>query len=247
MFDANQSIQRFCKPCSTTTVWKQQSLEAQDDPPPHLDEPGKLQQESATAELPQARNKRKYARIQMKALACIRQSGFAEDIVECEDLSRGACASEVPHSTWKDPRLKWPSLIRKGAETSLFPLESHMSGNPRTYMSTVRRTLIQTSDRNAQRATNVHRVASIVEAGPGAENFGTIRTRSEANETTTIEAAVNPRAGFAGSDCKQAHLPLSLLDSISLPFVKDYRALGTNSPARLIGHCRAARLVRGPF
>jgi hypothetical protein len=85
VFEANQSIQQFCKFCSATTSWKRVVNEAQREPRLSRDI---RPQESA----PQPRlgvDKRKHGRIRSNARACIRQPGFAEEIVTCENLSRG--------------------------------------------------------------------------------------------------------------------------------------------------------------
>ena len=88
VFDATQRIQRFCKPCSATTSWEQGS-----NGPVH----GQLstvdlqtsKRKSQGPHLNSAHVKRQHIRVKTTMSACIRQSGFSEDIVVSEDLSRG--------------------------------------------------------------------------------------------------------------------------------------------------------------
>jgi hypothetical protein len=89
VFEANRSIQRSCQSCSATTSWTQGSNQARGDLSAHLNEPPLRPNASATQPASDAHHKRKHARIRTKVLAGIRQSGFPEEIVECEDLSGG--------------------------------------------------------------------------------------------------------------------------------------------------------------
>lgn len=90
VFNANRSIHRFCKPCSSLTFWKQESQEAPGGSPRHLDE-HTPEQESSAAQARRAHEKPTEPRIQTKLSGCIRQPGFSDEIVLCENLSRGGC------------------------------------------------------------------------------------------------------------------------------------------------------------
>jgi PilZ domain len=85
VLEANQSIQQFCKSCSAGTSWKRAESEA-------LQEPAAvqgIQTEKPVARPAQEVNKRKYDRIRTSVPACIRQPGIPEEIVICENVSRG--------------------------------------------------------------------------------------------------------------------------------------------------------------
>jgi PilZ domain len=89
VFEANKSVQRPCQSCSATTSWTQGSNQALGDLPAQLNGQPLQPNASATQPAPDGRHKRKHARIRTKVLAGVRQSGFPEEIVECEDLSGG--------------------------------------------------------------------------------------------------------------------------------------------------------------
>lgn len=88
VFDATQQIQRFCRPCSAETSWKQESNEAVGGLLPKWDKQTS-KRKSSVAHPTNAHLKRQHARVKTTMSACIRQSGFSEEIVACEDLSRG--------------------------------------------------------------------------------------------------------------------------------------------------------------
>ena len=101
----NEGIVRSCKSCGSSTVWKRatddasgelvpmatiSSLEfaekvepaatlpaATPDPAPAVKSPGRIE------------NRRKHVRTKVNFKACIRSYAFGDDIVDCEDISRG--------------------------------------------------------------------------------------------------------------------------------------------------------------
>lgn len=92
VFDETQSIQRFCKHCSATTAWKPGPQDA-DEP---ISQSDKGTPEPSAAPPTPVQNKRKYNRIKTTMSACIRQPGFPEEIVICENLSRGGLRFRSP-------------------------------------------------------------------------------------------------------------------------------------------------------
>ena len=80
VFEANQSIQQFCKSCSATTSWKRQQNKAHCEPQPKVIKTEELASQRGT-------EKRKHRRVVMNIPACIRRSGSLEEVVTC-DLSR---------------------------------------------------------------------------------------------------------------------------------------------------------------
>lgn len=102
VFAINEGIVRFCKNCGSSTFWKQASRDAGSESvspePAQKQEPSYSSDHAATQSvsapvtqkpiiLPE--NRRKYARTKVKCKACIRQPGHTQDVVTCEDMSRG--------------------------------------------------------------------------------------------------------------------------------------------------------------
>jgi hypothetical protein len=86
VFDANHRIRRFCKLCSATTSWSQPKKDSSFEV---IKQEFQLEQGPALQPLGTQIVKRKYERIATKASACIRKSDGSEEIVRCENISRG--------------------------------------------------------------------------------------------------------------------------------------------------------------
>jgi hypothetical protein len=110
----NEGIVRFCESCGTSTFWKR-AVEETDEPASHAFDPFEDEQSwepeadapaPAPTSLPEtappepvsepepkpaarAENRRKHVRAKANFKACIRSFIFGEDIVTCEDMSRG--------------------------------------------------------------------------------------------------------------------------------------------------------------
>ncbi len=84
VFEANRRIQRFCKTCSATTSWKQPSKVNLTIPVERADKSS-----AEPTPQPEGREKRRHARVKTNVPACVRQSGMPDEIVTCENLSRG--------------------------------------------------------------------------------------------------------------------------------------------------------------
>jgi len=99
----NEAIVRACKNCGSSTYWRKAIDDASGEPvpleaaPPETDggEPiealAAAPPETEPAIQPPARveNRRKHIRTKVTFKACIRSYAFGEDIVTCEDMSRG--------------------------------------------------------------------------------------------------------------------------------------------------------------
>src|SRR5580700_1412065 len=88
VFDATRRIQRFCKSCSAMASWEQGSNGPVHGHLPTVD-PHTSKRKSHGPQLKNAHVKRQHIRVKTAMSACIRQSGFSEDIVISENLSRG--------------------------------------------------------------------------------------------------------------------------------------------------------------
>jgi PilZ domain len=100
----NEGIVRSCKSCGSSTFWKRATDDASGEPvlvetaPPEAEErvdpvealPA-VSPDPAPAPQPAARteNRRKHVRTKANFKACIRSYTFGDDIVTCEDISRG--------------------------------------------------------------------------------------------------------------------------------------------------------------
>lgn len=108
----NEGIVRFCKRCGSSTLWKHPAAigaENKLEPPvsgqppvaspvPAAPDPPSEAQPAAPRE-----NRRKHTRAKVNFKACIRSFGFGEEIVTCEDMSRGGvCFKSRKHYAAKD-------------------------------------------------------------------------------------------------------------------------------------------------
>jgi hypothetical protein len=78
-FEIRKCVARLCKHCDAPSIW----IESQSELRPMQNGPG---QPSVEDRVIPRRNR---ARIKARVLACIRRRGFQEEIVVCEDLSKG--------------------------------------------------------------------------------------------------------------------------------------------------------------
>jgi hypothetical protein len=99
VYMVNEGIVRFCKQCGSSTVWKRADEAAEGEPAlQQIEEEAELPEPSATESIdspadlqPALRgvNRRKHLRTSVNFKACIRSFGHGDDIVTCEDISRG--------------------------------------------------------------------------------------------------------------------------------------------------------------
>jgi hypothetical protein len=101
----NEGIVRSCKSCGSSTFWKRAIDEASGElvavemaPPPEVEEkeepvetlpPASTDPAPATKSSARPENRRKHVRTKVNFKACIRSYAFGDDIVTCEDISRG--------------------------------------------------------------------------------------------------------------------------------------------------------------
>jgi PilZ domain-containing protein len=101
----NEGIVRSCKSCGSSTVWKRATDDVSGEPvavekaaPPEAEEraaPVETLLAAAPDPAPAAKslarpeNRRKHVRTKVNFKACIRSYAFGDDIVTCEDISRG--------------------------------------------------------------------------------------------------------------------------------------------------------------
>ncbi len=100
----NEGIIRFCRKCGSSTIWKRAAGDAAGETVPPENTPSEAAQRTEPVEtLPAAspdpapvpqtaartENRRKHVRTRVNFQACIRTHTFGDDIVTCEDISRG--------------------------------------------------------------------------------------------------------------------------------------------------------------
>jgi len=100
----NEGIVRYCKQCGSSTFWKRASDDAEEapvlvevaqkqsstavaveDPPEPASAPPVPEPKSAA----KPENRRKHVRTKVNFKACVRSFAFGDDVVTCEDISRG--------------------------------------------------------------------------------------------------------------------------------------------------------------
>jgi PilZ domain len=95
VFGANQGLTRFCTDCQKPTTWK---ATPQEVPAAEADAAASAQDtgDSPAALVPRTRNDRQFLRVRMKLKACIRHPELGEEVVDCDDVSRGGISFTSP-------------------------------------------------------------------------------------------------------------------------------------------------------
>jgi hypothetical protein len=104
VYRINEEIVRSCGKCGSSTIWRRASAEDTGEPipletklskatssvrPPETP-PAALQDATPAPQIaPRTENKRKHVRTKVNFKACVRSHAFGDDIVTCEDISRG--------------------------------------------------------------------------------------------------------------------------------------------------------------
>ena len=104
VYVVNQGIVRSCKRCGSSTIWTRAAADASVEPVPLENAPPEPEESAEPVETPlaalphpapppqtsaRAENRRKHVRTKVNFKACVRSYTFGDDIVTCEDISRG--------------------------------------------------------------------------------------------------------------------------------------------------------------
>ena len=104
VYAVNQGIVRSCKRCGSSTIWTRAAADAGGEPVPLENKPPVPEESAAPVETPlpapadpapapetsaHPENRRKHVRTKVNFKACVRTHTFGDDIVTCEDISRG--------------------------------------------------------------------------------------------------------------------------------------------------------------
>jgi PilZ domain-containing protein len=104
VYRVNEAIVRACKNCGTSTYWRRPIDDAAGGPaglemaaaeseekgmPVEIPPPAPADPGPALPAAPHVENRRKHVRTKVNFKACVRSYTFGEDVVTCEDMSRG--------------------------------------------------------------------------------------------------------------------------------------------------------------
>ena len=133
VYEANLALQRSCGQCGNSSVWKSVPGEIVEDAaapshPPAAGAPaGEPGAEPASPEArpaeppPPVMSRRKDLRIKSNMPACIRQPGFDEEVVTCDDVSRGGLAFRSPKRYFLGSRIEVAIPYAAGAANIFVP------------------------------------------------------------------------------------------------------------------------------
>ncbi len=133
VYEANLALQRNCGACGNSSVWKSVPGELIEDHPVPQPAAGHTQSPSepggdgdgasaAHAEPPPAVvSRRKDLRIKSNMPACIRQPGFDEEVVSCDDISRGGLAFRSAKRYFLGSRIEVANPYAAGAANIFVP------------------------------------------------------------------------------------------------------------------------------
>jgi hypothetical protein len=101
VYHINEGIVRYCRECGSSTFWKRASEAAEEAPvlvevaQTHSSATVAVEEPPEPAPAPEPKpagkpeNRRKHMRTKVSFKACVRSFSFGEDVVNCEDVSRG--------------------------------------------------------------------------------------------------------------------------------------------------------------
>ncbi len=87
VFQANQELTRPCLKCRKATLWRGARSESAGPAPSPSVAPAAA--EAASGPQPSTIGRRRNTRVNTRLLACVRQAGFADEVVMTENMSRG--------------------------------------------------------------------------------------------------------------------------------------------------------------
>ncbi len=133
VYEANLALQRSCPACGNSSVWKsvpgdltdepsappppEAAARAEGEPAPEDGEPPLPPHEPASAVI----SRRKDLRIKSNMPACIRQPGFDEEVVTCDDISRGGLAFRSTKRYFLGSRIEVANPYAAGAANIFVP------------------------------------------------------------------------------------------------------------------------------
>lgn len=129
----NEGIVRFCKQCGSSTFWKRGSRDAEEVPiavevaqaPVAVPAVLEVAPMPVAASAPAARpeNRRKHARMKASFKACVRSFAHGDDIVACEDISRGGLSFKSRKPYTENFKIEVAAPYTPGVENLFVPAE----------------------------------------------------------------------------------------------------------------------------
>jgi hypothetical protein len=127
----HENVVRHCKKCGSSTVWRVSSGQIKEEvisgEPEHRQEaPVQANPEllrGAPKERDPLENKRKHRRTKVKFAACVRRSGFEDDVVVCEDMSRGGVRFKSRRVYFVDTMIEIAVPYSPGASSIFVPAQ----------------------------------------------------------------------------------------------------------------------------
>lgn len=111
-FEARKCVARVCKHCDTPSIWieAQPEMKAENGaaPPPAIEE--------------RIIPRRNRTRVKARVLACIRRRGFQEEVVVCEDLSKGGLSFRSRNKYEQGSRLEVAVPFTPGSSAIFVPI-----------------------------------------------------------------------------------------------------------------------------
>jgi PilZ domain. len=120
----NQSVVRNCKECASSTVWKVSATQVN-----KISEPVQPHASSLSTSAPQPtpssipENKRKHRRTKVDLAACIRRPGFEDEVVVCEDMSRGGVRFKSSRVYFVDTTIEIAVPYSRGSSSIFVPAQ----------------------------------------------------------------------------------------------------------------------------
>ncbi len=112
-FEVRKCVARLCKHCDTPSIW----IEAQ--PEMKTPEHGGAQAQPVEERVIPRRNR---TRVKARVLACIRRRGFQEEVVVCEDLSKGGLSFRSRNEYPEGSRLEVAVPFTPGSSAIFVPI-----------------------------------------------------------------------------------------------------------------------------
>ena len=119
-------ILRDCKHCVKSTMWKKVSAAVSVSAPlsePALGCPSQATPSEARPVAVPLKNRRKYQRIKVIFTACVRNPGFDDRVVQCENVSRGGLCFKSSQRYYETARIEVAAPYSPGSPCILVPAQ----------------------------------------------------------------------------------------------------------------------------
>ncbi len=120
------AILRDCKQCVKSTMWKKASVAGSESAPLSETAPVRSSQavpsEARPAAVP-SKNRRRHQRIKVNFTACVRNPGFEDCLVHCENVSRGGLCFKSNRRYYEAARIEVAAPYSPGSPCILVPAQ----------------------------------------------------------------------------------------------------------------------------